>query len=225
MSNRINSYGINSLSAGHQVIQPDRQPVHWLHHTGAPIWNRRTIPDHLIRIDVAASVDTPPMPRGQFDIIYADPPWRYKWSGMNSKIEKHYPTMDLQDIKSLQIPSAADSVLYLWTPPAILGNALEVMEAWGFRYRSHAVWDKEIMGLGVWWRNQHELLLVGRKGTFPVPPPSQRLRSVFREKRTVHSKKPHSVYEMIEHMYPGMRYLELFARNRRRGWRSWGNEV
>jgi len=133
--------------------------------------------------------------------------------------------MALADIMALPIPAAEDAVLYLWTPPAILKNALAVMSAWGFRYRSHAVWDKILMGLGCWFRNQHELLLVGRRGSFPVPKPDRRFRSVFRERRTIHSKKPEMVYEMIEHMYPDARYLELFARNRRKGWTSWGNEV
>lgn len=177
------------------------------------------------RFEVGTGNATPSMPRGLFDIVYADPPWQFRMRRMAKSIERHYTTLSVEDLKALRIPTKTDALLYLWTPPAILQEALEVMTAWGFDYRTNAVWDKELMGTGYWWRNQHELLLLGRKGSFATPPVPFRLRSVFRERRTVHSKKPELVYDMIERMYPGRRYLELFARNRRRGWTSWGNEV
>jgi len=112
------------------------------------------------------------------------------------------------------------------SPPAgNLKEALELMQAWGFRYVTYAVWDKEKVEMGHWFRQQHELLLVGVKGTFHTPPPSCRFPSVIRSPRTEHSKKPEVVYEMIETMFPKGRYLELFGRSCRKGWAVWGNEM
>lgn len=77
--------------------------------------------------------------------------------------------MELEEIKTLSIPSADNAVLFLWATAPKLKEALEVMEAWGFEYRTNAVWDKEIIGMGYWFRGQHELLLVGVKGEFSPP--------------------------------------------------------
>ncbi|WP_353928760.1 MT-A70 family methyltransferase [Desulfofundulus kuznetsovii] len=170
--------------------------------------------------------DNPPLPEGKYDVILADPPWQYEFvETENRAIENHYPTMTLEEIKALEIPAADDAVLLLWATAPKLEEALEVMRAWGFTYRTCAVWDKEIIGMGYWFRGQHELLLLGTKGNFPAPLPNNRFSSVIRERRGAHSAKPAVVYEMIEHMFPNRRYLELFARNTRPGWGVWGNEV
>jgi N6-adenosine-specific RNA methylase IME4 len=96
----------------------------------------------------------------------------------------------------------------------------------GFSYRSCAVWDKEAIGPGYYFRQQHELLLVATKGSPPAPPPSARVSSIIRARRTRHSAKPPIVYTMIEKMYPGLPKLELFARGvERPGWSTWGNEA
>src|SRR3990167_4109901 len=117
-----------------------------------------------------------PMAEKKYQVIYADPPWKYDHTTSNTRrIENHYPTMSLEAIKSLDVPSDEDAVLYLWATAPKLQESLEVMKAWGFTYRSHMVWDKEIIGMGYWFRGQHELLLVGVKGSFS-PPPS-RMRS------------------------------------------------
>ena len=86
-------------------------------------------------------------------------------------------------------------------------------------------WDKEVIGMGYWFRNQHELLLVGLKGKFSPPVPAQRMSSVWREKRTKHSKKPDGIREWIGKCYPDVPKLELFARQRVAGWDVFGNEV
>lgn len=166
------------------------------------------------------------LPEGKFNVIYADPPWRYEFSETNTReIENHYPTMELEEIKSLKIPSAEDSVLFLWATAPKLEEAMQVMNSWGFKYRTCAVWDKEVIGMGYWFRGQHELLLLGIKGEFPTPPENCRHSSVIKEKRGKHSEKPKKVYEIIEKMFPNGKYLELFARNQRKGWTSWGNEI
>ena len=167
-----------------------------------------------------------PFPDKKYQIIYADPPWRYSFSKSNSReVENQYPTMSLEDICSLEIPSEKDSVLYLWATAPKLIEAITVMRSWGFTYKSHAVWDKEIKGMGYWFRGQHELLLVGTKGKFSPPEPSKRTSSVFRYKRNKHSKKPNSIREQITRWFPSASKLELFARQEAEGWDVWGNEV
>jgi len=166
-----------------------------------------------------------PIPEGKFNVILADPPWRYQFvETENRAIENQYPSMDLEDIKNLQLPSDSDSVLYLWATAPKLEEALQVLNAWGFTYKTCAIWDKERKGMGYWFRIQHELLLVGIKGNFATPEPENRFDSIFHSPREEHSKKPEIVYEMIEQMFPTAKYLEVFARNSREGWASWGNQ-
>lgn len=167
-----------------------------------------------------------PIPKGDFDIIYADPPWRYDFSKTkNRDIENKYPTMELSDICKLKIPSAENSVLYLWgTAPKLL-EAVEVIKAWGFEYKTQMIWDKLRIGMGYYARGRHEILFIATKGTPGVPDKNNRPDSIITQARDKHSQKPHIVYEIIENGYPNKKYLELFARNTRKGWASWGNQV
>jgi N6-adenosine-specific RNA methylase IME4 len=176
---------------------------------------------------VAEAVTPRQIPAGTFEVIYADPPWRYDFSETKTRdIENQYPTMTLEEIKALDVPSADNSALILWATAPKLPEALEVMGAWGFQYKTCAVWDKEKIGMGYWFRGQHELLLVGTKGQFSPPPPEARVSSVYREARGEHSAKPERYYEMIEAMFPGRTYLELFARSRHgERWEVWGNQL
>jgi len=167
----------------------------------------------------------PPPPEGPFELIYADPPWQLgNPDGLNAP-ENHYPTMPLDEIKTLQPPAAEDAVLFLWAVNCLLPQALEVISAWGFTYKTNLVWVKPSIGLGVWARNRHELLLFATRGRIHVPDPDQRPDSVIEADRGRHSQKPHRVYELIETAYPHLSKLELFARgNPRPGWQTWGNE-
>lgn len=180
----------------------------------------------LSYIDTQKSV-TPPMVGGTYSVILADPPWQYSF-GKTSRgsIEAHYSTMTLDNIKALPIPAANDSVLYLWATAPYLPAALEVMAAWGFTYKSCMVWDKAVLGIGYWARGQHELLLIGTRGKVKPPTPDKRVSSVYREKRTVHSKKPDYFNALLEEQHPGGRFLELFARRKYSDlWTVWGNEA
>lgn len=161
----------------------------------------------------------------KYSIIYADPPWRYTPAVENRKIENHYPTMALVDIKNLNIPSEKNSVLFLWATTGKLPECLDVMKAWGFEYKSSLIWDKVTMGMGYWFRGQHEFLLVGTKGKFSPPAQPLRIRSVYKETRTKHSKKPNKIAELIESWYPDYSKIELFARDKKEGWDVFGNEV
>lgn len=172
--------------------------------------------------------DASDLPAGTYSLIYADPPWRYEHSKTdNRKIENQYPTMSLDEIKNLPVSDieADDCVLFLWATSPKLSEAMEVIEAWGFTYRTCAVWIKDKIGMGYYFRQQHELLLVAAKGTPGAPPESSRKSSVMSLPRGRHSSKPNEVREHIELMYPGAAKVELFCRDPRDGWSAWGNEV
>ena len=159
-------------------------------------------------------------------VVYADPPWRYDFSKSDSReIENQYPTMTVEEICALKIQAADNAVLYLWATAPKLLEALAVMKAWGFTYKTNAIWDKEIVGMGYWFRGQHEILLVGTKGKFSPPAQSVRVSSVIRERRTKHSKKPAVIRDMIASWFPNETKVELFARQNVAGWHSWGNEI
>jgi N6-adenosine-specific RNA methylase IME4 len=170
-----------------------------------------------------------PLPPGKFRLIYADPPWRYEHiETENRAIENQYPTMMLDDICAFRVPAADDCVLFLWATSPKLAEAIKVIEAWAFDYRTCAVWDKEKIGMGYYFRQQHELLLVAARGSLPVPEPSNRVSSVIRSTRGLHSQKPTKVIELLESMYPNFSKsdrIELFTREPRAGWTSWGNEA
>lgn len=161
-----------------------------------------------------------------YDVILADPPWRYSFSRSDSrKVENQYPTMTVEDICALPVPAAPNCVLYLWATAPKLLEALAVMKAWGFQYVTQAVWDKGVIGMGYWFRGRHEILLVGVKGKVSPPAPLARVPSVICARRSEHSRKPVEVYELIERAFPEARRLEMFARARREEWDAWGNEV
>lgn len=165
---------------------------------------------------------------GQFPLIYADPPWEYDFSVDEAdEIENHYPTMTIEELCALEVTDAAtkDAILFMWTTSPKLEESFTVINAWGFQYRTCAIWDKEWIGPGYYFRQRHELLLVAARGELPTPLPENRPDSIFVERRTKHSKKPEIAYQLIEQMYPELPKLELFARSAREGWRAWGNEA
>jgi N6-adenosine-specific RNA methylase IME4 len=133
----------------------------------------------------------------------------------------------VDDICALPVADLAtdDAVLFLWTTASHLQESWSVIQAWGFQYVSNIVWLKDKLGLGYWVRNQHEVLLICRRGDMPTPLPTNRPSSVIISPRREHSRKPDEAYELIERMYPELPRIELFARQARSGWDAWGNEV
>lgn len=163
-----------------------------------------------------------------FDLILADPPWTYteNVADPTRTLDQHYPTMTLEDIKRLQPPAADDAVLLLWATSPLLRQQLEVIAEWGFTYKTCAVWVKDRAGMGYWFRQQHEFLLLGTKGQPGTPEPAQRPSSVMEAPRGEHSSKPDDIYKTIESMFPHLtRRLEMFARRQREGWLVWGNDA
>lgn len=169
-------------------------------------------------------------PAGKFPIVYADPPWRYENPPMGDtgrSIENHYPTMALEEICALPVDRvlADNALLFMWATSPKLAECMEVLNAWGFTYRTSMVWVKNKIGMGYYARNRHELLLIAKRGEFAPPEPANRPDSVIEAPRLQHSAKPVIVYDLIEGMYPDFPKVELFARDRREGWEAWGNQA
>jgi N6-adenosine-specific RNA methylase IME4 len=164
-----------------------------------------------------------------FGVIVADPPWRFeprsRETGMDRAADNHYPTMTTEDIEAKQPPAADDCALFLWATVPMLLEAIDLMGAWGFTYKSNSVWVKPRPGTGYWWRNCHEILLLGIKGSVPAPAPGEQYDSVFQGDLAAHSVKPAAAYEMIEDMFPNAALLEMYGRGPRYGWEVWGAEA
>lgn len=165
--------------------------------------------------------NTPKLPQ----LVLADPPWRYDFAQSDSRqIENQYPSATVDEIIAHRPDTEADCVLLLWATVAQLPEALEVMRGWGFEYKTNAMWDKQKIGMGYWFRDQHELLLVGTKGKASPPDVAHRVGSIFSESRGKHSAKPECVCQWIEAAFSDLVKLEMYCRSPREGWAAWGNE-
>ncbi len=174
---------------------------------------------------------------GRFSTILADPPWRFQ--NRTGKVApeyrrlSRYRTMTVEEICEMPVPAHVEEPahLYLWVPNALLREGLEVMEAWGFTYKTNLVWYKirkdggpDGRGVGFYFRNVTELLLFGVKGRMRTLAPGRRQVNLLASRKREHSRKPREAYSLIEDCSPGP-YLELFAREPVEGWTSWGDEV
>ena len=159
-----------------------------------------------------------------YGCIYADPPWQYDNGAARGAAQRHYRTLPLDEIAALPVAqlAARNAHLHLWSPAAFLEEAFQVLRAWGFQPRSQLVWIKDQMGAGNYWRVCHEILLLGVRGSARFRDRTQ--RSWIQLPRGAHSAKPAEVRRIIERVSPGPR-LELFARERVRGWTSWGDQL
>ena len=172
----------------------------------------------------------PAPPAGQYDVLLIDPPWDYSNSAVRGSPEDHYSVMADEEIKQLKIPAADKAaVLFLWATNPKLDVAIDVMREWGFTYKTNIAWVKDKYGTGYYVRGQHELLLIGIIGSgLGTPAEADRPSSVlFAARGKEHSKKPPEVYDLIEKMFPGRKYIEMFARGDkpREGWKTWGLEA
>jgi N6-adenosine-specific RNA methylase IME4 len=167
--------------------------------------------------------DLSDVPTG-FACLYADPPWQYGNQATRASTDKNYPTMSMDDLLSLPVSSHAadDAQLHLWTTNSFIAEALKLIEAWGFTYKTMLVWVKPKIGIGNYWRNAHELMLLGVRGSAPFADHS--IRSWQEHDTLEHSQKPELFRKLIERVSAGP-YLELFGRRPIDGWTVWGNEV
>lgn len=175
---------------------------------------------------------------GMFRVWYIDPPWTYDNRGditigkssAYKRAEAHYPCMTIEQLSALPIDAHTlpDAVLFLWvTSPMLLQNPgpREVVEAWGFTYKSSFVWDKVLGNYGHYNHVTHEFLLICTRGSCLPDRPTPSPKSVFVERRSdVHSEKPESTRKLIEKLYDGP-YVEMFARKRVEGWTTYGNQI
>lgn len=171
------------------------------------------------------------LPEARFGVIYADPEWKFEAysdeTGMDRAADNHYPTSVLDVIKGRDVGSLAadDCVLFLWATVPMLPQALEVMAAWGFAYKSNFDWRKDQIGTGYWNRNRHEHLLIGTRGKIPAPAMGEQFDSSIEAPVGEHSAKPEKFYEIIETYFPTLPKIELNARVARPGWVRWGYEA
>jgi len=161
--------------------------------------------------------------KGQFGCIYADPPWRYNNQGTRASTNNHYDTMTVDELCALPVGDVAapQAHLHLWTTNAFLFECPRLFAAWGFEFKSSFVWVKPQMGIGNYWRNSHEIMLLAVKGGQVGISKSE--MSWLECRRGKHSSKPMQVRERIERLSPGP-YLEMFGRRAIDGWTVFGNE-
>lgn len=172
--------------------------------------------------EIEKGVETPD---GLFDVIAIDPPWNYgtEYNASGRRVANPYPEMTQEELKAIEIPAADNCVMFLWTTHKFIWEAKELLDAWGFEYRSLLVWDKQKIGMGNLIRMQCEFCLVGIKGK-PVFKDNHSVRDLISEPRREHSRKPDAFYELVNELCVG-RKLDYFSRERREGWCSYGNDT
>ena len=165
-----------------------------------------------------------------YSCILIDPPWNETGGGRIKRgADRHYPLLKTREMPRVIYESGAFRPaeachLWMWVTNTFLGDGLWLMDALGFRYLTNVAWVKDRMGLGQYLRGQHELLLLGVRGSGPsVRTDARNIPSVIHAPRGKHSAKPEKAYRLIEARTKGPR-MELFARHRRPGWSSWGNQ-
>ncbi len=174
----------------------------------------------------------------KFATILADPPWQFqnrtgKMAPEHKRLSR-YPTMKLQEIKDLPVQAIAKdrAHLYLWVPNALLAEGVQVMENWGFTYKTNIIWYKirkdggpDRRGVGFYFRNVTEMILFGVRGkNVRTSQPGRTQENIISSRKREHSRKPDEQYDIIESCSSAP-YLELFGRGTRKGWVTWGNQA
>jgi N6-adenosine-specific RNA methylase IME4 len=236
----------NLTFAHHRIVAglpgPDQEPL--LREAAASGWTTQQLRGAVLRHNrrrkhesLAGTISLDDRLKGRYALIYCDPPPKFETrsilGGEMTSPDNHYETMTIEEICDLDIDGRTmwevaddDCALYLWATAPLLFRMPEVLARWGFEYKTSAVWDKVQPGTGYIFRGQHEVLIYASRGDIPAPvfaPPS-----MFRYKRTVHSRKPPQIRKTLEKMYPHFgkdRRLEMFARGEIPGWTVWGKEA
>tara|TARA_R110001583_G_scaffold30896_5_gene106234 strand:+ start:12660 stop:13301 length:642 start_codon:yes stop_codon:yes gene_type:complete len=172
----------------------------------------------------------------QFEVLYADPPWDYDGrTFLNNKgndtgaASDHYPTMKPQQLidmgQGIKQITAENAICFMWTTGPQLDVSIEVLKAWGFKYKTVAfVWEKVRPNPGYYTMSSTEFVIVGTNNTIPKPRGRRNIRQFILKKRMRHSSKPHQIRTRIEKMFPSQTKLELFSRTAQDGWYVWGNQ-
>jgi N6-adenosine-specific RNA methylase IME4 len=220
---------------------PDYASYSYLIKAARPYWYKENREQKHGDIKETAEAAAVPSIIGPFPLILADPPWKfaiYSPKGLDRTPDQHYPTLSDEEICNFKVGAQSvaevahkDAALFMWCTSSNLERALGIMRAWGFTFKSSAAWvkwkdNKPQTGMGLVFRNAHEVLLYGTRGSMPGPqyqPPS-----VFMYPRGRHSAKPPEIRAEIEKMYPDFSTetrLELFARETTKGWTPFGFEA
>lgn len=157
------------------------------------------------------------LPKGRYEVLVVDPPWAY------NNVDVMYPVMTVDEIADLPVAdlAAEDCVLWLWATNAKLRHAYTILDAWGFAEQTILTWTKDRMGKGWYLRNQTEHCVLATKGQPRLARTSQ--TTLLRAPTRQHSRKPEEFYALVESLCPGRR-LDMFARESRKGWATWGFE-
>lgn len=174
------------------------------------------------------------LPAAEFDLIMADPPWQFRTRSIKGVTAKgaggQYRTMSLDGIMGMPVADVAapSCLLWLWATNPMLPQALAVMEAWGFKFKTAGHWakltrhGKLAFGTGYILRCAGEPFLIGTRGR---PKTTRSVRSVIMARAREHSRKPDLAFHEAERLMPDARRLELFSREDRPGWIAWGDEA
>jgi len=177
-----------------------------------------------------------PQKKKKYNVILADPPWNFKHysdKGKGKAADNHYKCQNLQEIKDLPIEDLADDncVLFMWVTYPFLQKSFEVIKAWGFTYKTVGfTWVKRnkkanswFWGMGYWTRSNAEICIIATKGS--ITRQSSSVHQIIDSPIEQHSKKPDIVRDKIVELVGDIPRIELFARNKTKGWDSWGNEI
>lgn len=217
------------------ALEPEDQSK-WLSKAEEEGWTEREL-----RVEIRAAsrrmvLEGQASLEGMYRIVYADPPWKYNDSGPTvdgslGKAERHYAGMTIDELCKLPVKAHVlpDAVLFLWvTTPFLLLNPgpREVIEAWGFEYKTAIAWDKVLGSPGHYVHVQHEHLAICTRGSCLPDAPTPSPKSVQTERRSeIHSEKPEHFRKIIEKLYIYGPFLELFGRDKREGWDVFGNDA
>jgi N6-adenosine-specific RNA methylase IME4 len=170
-------------------------------------------------------------PVNKYSIIYADPAWKFQ-AGGNRGADKHYKLMSRQELIDLPVPSIASDncILFLWTTSPTMEQSIELMKAWGFKYKTvgftwvkkNKVSDSFFFGMGYWTRKNPEYCLIGVKGKMRAV--SHKVAELQISRVREHSRKPDYIRDLIVELCGDLPRIELFSRQKVAGWDNWGDE-
>ena len=177
-----------------------------------------------------------PLPKKKYNIIYADPAWHFKTysnKGEKRSAIQHYNCLNIDDIYNIPVATISDTncILFIWIIDSMLPEALETIKRWGFKYKTVAfTWVKQnkksdgyFTGMGYWTRCNHEQCLLATRGN--PKRLSKAVKQLIISKRQEHSKKPDDIRNRIVKLCGDLPRIELFARQKVKGWDYWGDQV
>lgn len=228
-----------TLSHAAEVAQLTRpEQTEWLAQAKAEDWTRQELRQHIRTAKRTRIIEGQAKLEGMFRVVYADPPYAYRQNratetGEMTRADEVYPSMTMEAIAKLPVAAHVlpNAVLFLWVPPAMLLESpgpREIIEGWGFEYRTNYCWDKVLGMPGSYSYVRHEHLLVATRGSgtpdIAIEGAHHDSVQTFRREGE-HSEKPEAFRTLIKHLYPTGPYLELFAREKHAKWHCFGNDV